>query len=465
MRLKIIVSEPWELADGPLEATIVSAGTAPDAPSVLSVLLKLDWPVTDRGRSYGYLVARPRADRGLDQVATGSTVEAVLTGIPYDRVSQQPLDLNGWRGGLGMVGSVSQIAAPIGSSKISTEYFLSSKALALEWSPASVRLLGLPHGETVATLAVPEAVGTARIDLALFAGAEMGLVLRVPSATREPFVRVVGDKLEPVPRVPGEGYLSTTDCRAHAGGLLTAIDGAAVWVLGRASSTWSARALPAGIVARDVSFAPDGSLWVAGRTLRAGAPPAAVLLRLTEQGHEVVALPLSAKDRRRLDKRGADEDYWRVDMEGTPGLLFASSPWFEDSTEFVIIGWDAGWSVVTVHEEAIWPWVRDGGLTLYSGTRRLLVAGQGERHGVEDLRPAIRAAWPGGAPPRDPIIRAARARGHELLLAVRVLDWREPPPRHIKANAIFHSTDDGRSFQPWAHTAGSGSELLDVVWL
>jgi hypothetical protein len=137
----------------------------------------------------------------------------------------------------------------------------------------------------------------------------------------------------------------------------------------------------------------------------------------------------------------------------------------EDSTDFAIIGWDAGWSVVTVYEEPIWTWVRDGGLDLYEwGAQRHLVTGHGEPPRVEDLRPAIRAAWPGGVPSGGPIIRAARQRGHDLLLAVSIYG-RKPVPHHILASAVLHSTDDGRSFQPWAHVTGHEVELLDVIWL
>lgn len=338
--------------------------------------------------------------------------------------------------------------------------------LALEWSAGLIRLRALPHDETVASLAVPGAVFASRHDLALFGGPAMGPVLRVPNATRAPFVRLVGDTLEPLPPVPGEGDLATTACRAHGNGLLTAIDRDTVWVLGPAPSTWAARALPDGIIARDVSFALDGSLWVAGSAPRAGAPPQAVLLRLTERGEEIVSLPLSPKDRRRMARRGADEDYWRVDMEGTPRLVTASCAWsHEDLTDFAIVGWDEGWSVIALDDEPIGTWVREGGLSLYvPGARRILLAGHGEPTRVEDLRPAIQAAWPGGIPSGDPTIHAARARGHELLLAVSVDDWKQLPPRQVKASAVLHSADRGRSFQAWAHIAGGDAELLDVIW-
>jgi len=335
----------------------------------------------------------------------------------------------------------------------------------MEWSPGSVRLLALPGGETVATVSVPGAVGTGRTYLGLFSGP----VLKMPTETREPFMRLVADQLEPAPRVPGEAALSADWCRAHAGGVLTVIEKDELWVLGPSSATWMARRLPAGIAARDVSVSPDGTLWVAGGERRAGAPEAAILVRLGEHGDTIIPVSLSARDRRSLAKREADRDYWRVDMEGTPAVMLASCAWmYDDPTDFAVIGWDAEWSVLVAERRGIVAWVRDSGVSVYTSEgKRYRVAGHGERPRLQDLRPAIRAAWPGGAraTPGDLAVRAACARGNELLLLARVYDWGQPEPHHIKASVIFHSVDDGESFHPWAQTVGSDVELRGVVWL
>ena len=108
--VEIIMSEPFELGSKPITATVVTSGVAHDAPGVLSVLLRLAEPITYRGVQWEYLVARPRrAAKDLHEVATGSTVDSNMTGVAVDRASSpDPLDLSWWRGGLGIIGSISR---------------------------------------------------------------------------------------------------------------------------------------------------------------------------------------------------------------------------------------------------------------------------------------------------------------------------------------------------------------------
>src|SRR5262245_26656973 len=330
------------------------------------------------------------------------------------------------------------------------------EALALLWTPGGVRLLALPGGETVGALPLPEASPSARNDFALYPGP----VLRIPSATREPFVRLGPDGPQTLPRVPGEGELTPPACRAHPGDVFTAIDRDRLWVLSPAHPTWTSRPLPQGVVARDVSRAPDGSLWVAGGVKRNGDRQEAVLVRLAGPEDEIIVPQIPPADRRRVAGRGAEEDYWHLDMEGSPAVAVASCPWFHDGdfTEFALIGWDAGWNVVTM-KEGVRFWTRDSGLTLYTpGGERLRVAGHGDRPRASDLRPALRAAWPLNARPSiEPAVRSAAVHGDEILLTASVYDWSRTPPDHIRASAVFHSTDDGGTFRCLLKTTGSES--------
>lgn len=108
--VEILVSEPFELGVRPIEATVVTSGVAADAPGILSVLVRLRDPIQFRGVSWEYLVARPtKASRDLSEVATNSTVDSAMTGVPNHRAtSSDPLDLSWWRGGLAMLGSMSK---------------------------------------------------------------------------------------------------------------------------------------------------------------------------------------------------------------------------------------------------------------------------------------------------------------------------------------------------------------------
>lgn len=106
--VEILVSDPFDLGVRPIDATVVTSGVSMDAPGVLSVLLKLKDPIQFHGASWGYVVARPiNASRDLSEVATDSSVDSTITGVPNDRAtSAEPLDLSWWRGGLAMLGSV-----------------------------------------------------------------------------------------------------------------------------------------------------------------------------------------------------------------------------------------------------------------------------------------------------------------------------------------------------------------------
>ena len=110
LSVEIVPSEPYELGSAPINASVITSGEAPDAPGILSVLLRLRAPIVYRGVQWEYLVARPRrAAKDLLEVAMGATIDSSLTAVPGDRASSsEPLDLAWWRGGLGIIGTLSR---------------------------------------------------------------------------------------------------------------------------------------------------------------------------------------------------------------------------------------------------------------------------------------------------------------------------------------------------------------------
>jgi hypothetical protein len=74
------------------------------------------------------------------------------------------------------------------------------------------------------------------------------LYVRVPGEARAPFL--TGPLLAHVPGVPGSGALSTPECRAHADGTLTALDGTTLWILPPSTGAWRSRRIPDGVQAR-----------------------------------------------------------------------------------------------------------------------------------------------------------------------------------------------------------------------
>jgi hypothetical protein len=110
--LQIDVSEPWELSDvpgGSGRRTIVRAED--DDAERGGLLLKLKVPIEHRGAQYGTFVAVPR--RGSDAfnaLGRNRSVEANLYGIVGDTIPEDPFALAWWRGGLGMVATLSLLA-------------------------------------------------------------------------------------------------------------------------------------------------------------------------------------------------------------------------------------------------------------------------------------------------------------------------------------------------------------------
>jgi hypothetical protein len=104
--VSVLISEPWELstpAGGTGRKAVVKATHGGSA----SLLLELQEPVLHDKATYRMLVAVPRGHRPLvDTLAAGESAEADLYGIPEDRTPEDPFNLDWWRGGLGIVGTL-----------------------------------------------------------------------------------------------------------------------------------------------------------------------------------------------------------------------------------------------------------------------------------------------------------------------------------------------------------------------
>jgi hypothetical protein len=104
--LTVRVSDPWELAEphgsGGRRATVTATGNAPDGREAL--LLEFEQPIEHGGARYRRFVATPRGRGAL--LPDGGSAEAALYGIPGDDVPADPLSLEWWRGGLGMVATL-----------------------------------------------------------------------------------------------------------------------------------------------------------------------------------------------------------------------------------------------------------------------------------------------------------------------------------------------------------------------
>lgn len=109
--LRMEVSEPWELSDPPetpgRRATVKSIGGADSALGRDALLLEVTPELEYGGTVYWRFVATPRHSGSLaTSLLDGGRVEANLHGMPRDFVAEDPLSLDWWRGGLGIVATL-----------------------------------------------------------------------------------------------------------------------------------------------------------------------------------------------------------------------------------------------------------------------------------------------------------------------------------------------------------------------
>ena len=109
LRVAIDVADPWQLTREPGAppqcADVTDVRDADSRTSAGTLLLDLLEPLEFHGATYGRLVARLRGG-SLRTLLDGETVEADLYGVPLDGEIADPLGLDWWRGGLGMIASL-----------------------------------------------------------------------------------------------------------------------------------------------------------------------------------------------------------------------------------------------------------------------------------------------------------------------------------------------------------------------
>ncbi|HEY7066040.1 MAG TPA: hypothetical protein VII06_31500 [Chloroflexota bacterium] len=114
--VQVWVSEPWDFGTehgcGPFRATVLESGAVDSMPGD-TVLLRLATALEFKGVRCEYLVATPRHEApSFASLDSGGMLPANLVRIPEDRAAApDPLNLDWWRGGVGLVGSL-QLAAP-----------------------------------------------------------------------------------------------------------------------------------------------------------------------------------------------------------------------------------------------------------------------------------------------------------------------------------------------------------------
>lgn len=106
-RVRLVVSDPWEVGEVSFLGALISQGFGPEE----GAIMKLDAPFEYEGLSYAYLLVSPRHEgHGLQGVEAGEQVSCNAMGVPGDPESTEEV-LNysaSWRGGgLAVIGSIS----------------------------------------------------------------------------------------------------------------------------------------------------------------------------------------------------------------------------------------------------------------------------------------------------------------------------------------------------------------------
>ena len=104
--IEIIVSDPWDFVTdhggGPFAAVV-------DRIESDRLLVHLDLSIEYGGQAFDYLVVSPRAecDDIADLAVAGRTINCGLVGVSSGAArSNHPCDLESWRGGLALLGSI-----------------------------------------------------------------------------------------------------------------------------------------------------------------------------------------------------------------------------------------------------------------------------------------------------------------------------------------------------------------------
>lgn len=111
----VLVSDPWEFCsahgNGPFGANVVDVGSNEWEPGTDALLIRLKSPVAYRGTQCEFFIVSAR-HQGADlaAVASGGSVLCSFTQVPAQRArSATPFDLSWWRGGIGLIGSLTKM--------------------------------------------------------------------------------------------------------------------------------------------------------------------------------------------------------------------------------------------------------------------------------------------------------------------------------------------------------------------
>ena len=105
-RVEVIVSDPWDFVTlhgaGPFSAVVVR----PDGPGLL---IRMEKAFEADGKKYRYMAVSRRTEREslADLTTPGTEDGCALVGISEEAArSAHPCDLDGWRGGFGLDGTI-----------------------------------------------------------------------------------------------------------------------------------------------------------------------------------------------------------------------------------------------------------------------------------------------------------------------------------------------------------------------
>ena len=111
------LSDPWDLGESlewkVLQATVIKQGIQPESgfgSESESIIIRLKEPFTFKGLNYEYLQGSPRHEGDSFRVLRRkkSSVFCSFTRIPPEQVaSAAPFDLSWWRGGGGVIATIS----------------------------------------------------------------------------------------------------------------------------------------------------------------------------------------------------------------------------------------------------------------------------------------------------------------------------------------------------------------------
>lgn len=111
------LSDPWELGESlewkMLQATVIKQGIQPESdfgPESEAIIIRLKEPFSFKGLNYEYLQGSPRheADSFRALRRKKGSVFCSFTRIPSGQISSEsPFDLSWWRGGGGVIGTLS----------------------------------------------------------------------------------------------------------------------------------------------------------------------------------------------------------------------------------------------------------------------------------------------------------------------------------------------------------------------